>query len=62
MAVVKNLPDNAVHARDIGPIPGSGRSPGREHGNPPSILDWRFPWTEEPGGLQFIKLQRVGHN
>ena len=27
-----------------------------------SILAWRIPWTEEPGGLQFIVLQRVGHN
>ena len=27
-----------------------------------SILAWRIPWTEEPGGLQFIGLQRVGHN
>ena len=27
-----------------------------------SILDWRIPWTEEPGGLQSMGLQRVGHN
>ena len=27
-----------------------------------SILAWRIPWTEEPGGLQSIRLQRVGHN
>jgi len=25
-----------------------------------SILAWRIPWTEEPGGLQSIGLQRVG--
>ena len=25
------------------------------------ILAWRIPWTEEPGGLQFIGLQRAGH-
>ena len=25
-----------------------------------SILAWRMPWTEEPGGLQSIGLQRVG--
>ena len=24
-----------------------------------SILAWKIPWTEEPGGLQFIRLQRV---
>ena len=27
-----------------------------------SILTWRILWTEEPGGLQSIGLQRVGHN
>ena len=27
-----------------------------------SILVWRIPWTEEPGGLQSMGLQRVGHN
>ena len=27
-----------------------------------SILAWRIPWTEEPGGLQFMGFQRVGHD
>ena len=27
-----------------------------------SILAWRFPWTEELGGLQSIRSQRVGHD
>ena len=27
-----------------------------------SILAWEFLWTEEPGGLQFMGLQRIGHN
>ena len=27
-----------------------------------SILAWRIPWIGEPGGLQSIGLQRVGHN
>ena len=27
-----------------------------------SILAWRIPWTEEPGGLQSMGLQRVGHD
>ena len=27
-----------------------------------SILAWRIPWTEEPGGLPSIGLQRVGHD
>ena len=26
-----------------------------------SILDWRIPWTEEPGGLPSIGSHRVGH-
>ena len=27
-----------------------------------SILAWRIPWTEEPGGLQSMGSQTVGHN
>ena len=27
-----------------------------------SILTWKIPWTEEPGGLQSRGSQRVGHN
>ena len=27
-----------------------------------SILAWKIPWTEEPGRLQSIELQRVGHD
>ena len=27
-----------------------------------SILAWRIPWTEEPGGLQSMRSQRVKHN
>ena len=27
-----------------------------------SILTWRMPWTEEPGGLESMGLQRVGHD
>ena len=27
-----------------------------------SILAWRIPWTEEPGRLQSMGSQRVGHN
>ena len=28
----------------------------------PSILAWRISWTEEPGGLQSMELQRAGHD
>ena len=27
-----------------------------------STLAWKIPWTEKPGGLQFMRLQRVGHD
>ena len=27
-----------------------------------SILAWRIPWTEEPGGLQSVGSQRIGHD
>ena len=27
-----------------------------------SSLAWEIPWTEEPGGLQSLELQRVGHD
>ena len=27
-----------------------------------SILAWKVPWTEEPGGLQSVGSQRVGHD
>ena len=27
-----------------------------------NILDWKIPWTEEPGGLQSMDSQRVGHD
>ena len=34
----------------------------QEMGTHSSILAWRIPWIEEPGGLQFIRLHRVRHN
>ena len=55
-------PASACNAGDPGSILGSGRSPGGGHGNLLQYSCWRVPWTEEPGGLQSIGLQRVGHN
>ena len=43
--------------RNRGSIPGSGRSPGVENGNPLHILAWKIPWSEEPGGLQSVGSQ-----
>ena len=37
-----------------------GRSPEEGMSTPSSILAWRMLWTEEPGGLQSLGLQRVG--
>ena len=60
--MVKNLTANAEDTGDVGSIPGSGRSPGGGYATHISILAWRIPWTEEPGGLQSMGLQRVGHD
>ena len=60
--MVKNSPANTGDIRDVGLIPGVGRFPGGEHGNPLRILAWRIPWTEEPGELQSIGSHRVRHD
>ena len=55
--VVKNPPANA---RDIrGAVPALGQEDPLEKGlaTHSSILVWRIPWTEEPGGLQSMGLQ-----
>ena len=54
--------ESACNAGDPGSIPGLGRSPGGRMATHSSILAWRIPWTEEPGGLQSMGLQRVGHD
>ena len=58
--VVKNLLATAGDIKDMGSIPGSGRSPGGGNVTHSSILAWRIPWTEKPGGLQSMGLQRIG--
>ena len=61
--MVKNLPASAGDVRDESSIPGSERSPGGGHGNPLQLfLPGESPWTEEPGSLQSMGLQRFGHN
>ena len=57
-AEVKNPPVSAGDTSDAGSIPGSGRSPGEGNGNPLqySCLG-EIPWTEEPGGLQYMGLR-----
>ena len=48
---------SACSARDLGSIPGSGRL---EEGmaTHSSIVAWRIPWTEEPGGLQSMGVTK----
>ena len=53
---------NAGATGDAGLIPGWGRSLEKEMATQPSILAWESPWTEEPGGLQSMGLQRIGHD
>ena len=49
--------------RDAGSIPDSGRLPWRRAWQPtPVFLPGESPWTEEPGKLQAMGLQRVRHN
>ena len=66
--MVKNPPANAGYVRDVGSIPGSGRSLGQEDplekdmATHSSVLAWRIPWTEEVGGLQSMVSHRVGHD
>ena len=58
----KNLPANAGDTENAGSIPGSGRYPGDGNGNPLQYSCLEIPWTEEPGRLQIMKLQRVRHD
>jgi len=57
-AVVKNLPANAGEADSIS---GLGRPLELQMATHSSILAWKIPWTEEPGGLRSMESQRVGH-
>ena len=61
-SVVNNLPANAGDTREMSSIPGLRRSPREGNGNHSSILAWRIPQSEEPGGLQSVGSQRVGHS
>ena len=60
--MVKKLLANAGDIRDVGLIPGSGRFPGGGHSNRLQYSCLHVPWAEEPGGLLFIGLHRVGSN
>ena len=53
-----NLP---VHIGDASSIPESGRSPGGGNGNSLPYSCLGNPWTQEPGWVWSMELQRVGH-
>ena len=56
---IKNLP--AIQETWVQSL-GEGDSLEKEMATYSSILAWRIPWTEEPGGLQSLGSQRVGHD
>ena len=62
--VVKNQPANVGDLRDAAQIWPPGWENPLEEGmeTHSSILAWRIPWTEKPGGLQSMELQRIRHN
>ena len=53
--------ESACQGGRCGFNPWVGKTPWRTK-VPSSILAWEIPWTEEPGGLQSMRLRRVGHN
>ena len=53
---------SVCNAGDPGSIPGSGRSPEKGMATHSSIHAQKIPWTEEPGRLQSMRSQRVGHD
>ena len=58
---VKN-PPASVGDTNMGLIPGLGISPGEGMATHSSIVAWKIPRAEEPGGLQSIGPQRVGYD
>ena len=55
--------ESACNVGDLGLIPGLWRSSLRRAWQPtPVFLPGEFPWTEDPGGLQSMRLKTVGHN
>ena len=54
--------ESACNAGDPGSIPVWEGPLEKEMATHSSILAWKIPWTEEPGGLQSNGLQRVGQD
>ena len=60
--MVKDPSASAGAVGDVVLISGPGRSLGGGIGNLLQYLAWKTPWSKEPGGLQFMGLQRFRHN
>ena len=60
--VVKNLPAHAKTQEMWVQSLGQEDPLEKEMATPSSILAWRIPWTEEPGRLQSMGLQRIRHD
>ena len=56
--VVKNLPASAGDISDTGSFLGQEDPLEKGMATHSSILTWRIPWTEEPGGLQSMRSQK----
>ena len=59
-SVVKNLP--AMPEMQVQSLDQENLLEKKGMASQPSILAWKIPWTEEPGALQSIGLQRVSHD
>ena len=62
LIMVAQMVKNACSAGETGSIPWPGRFSREGNDNHSSILLWRIPWTEKPGGLQSMGSQTVGHD
>ena len=60
--MVKNPLANAGETKEVGSSLGQEDTLEKGMEIQSSILAWRIPWTEEPGRLQSIGSQRVGHD
>ena len=54
--------ESACSAEDLGSIPGWENPLEEGMATHSSIVAWKIPWMEEPGGLQSMGSQRVGHD
>ena len=54
--------ETACNAREWGSISDWEDPLKKEIATHSSVLDWRIPWSEEPGGLQSMGSQRIRHN